>query len=86
MDTKEDKKKEMLYHAYRCLNFNEMLINQCDGWLSAEEGNKNLMKAIRDREKATRMRRIKKIIRRLTGIKKIKNFPSHNVQDVDLKQ
>jgi len=43
MNAKDDRKKKMLYQAYRCLFFNEMLINQCDNWLPAEEGDKNLI-------------------------------------------
>lgn len=70
MDIKEEKIKKILYHAYRCLNFNEMLINQCDGWLSAEEGNKNMMKAIRDKEKAKKKEKIKYFINKLIQVKK----------------
>ena len=33
---------KMLYHAYKSLLFNEMLIDQCDNWLPAEEGNRNM--------------------------------------------
>ena len=54
MDARDDKMKKMLYYAYRCLNVNEMLISHSDGWLSAEEGNRNLMKAIEARERAKR--------------------------------
>ena len=50
MDTKNDKLDEMLYHAYRCLYFNEMLIKQSDSWLSAEEGNRNMEKRIREQK------------------------------------
>jgi|GEM_PF-1440081 hypothetical protein len=49
-----NKINKILYYAYRCLNSNEMLARQCDGWLSAEEGNRNLMKAIEERERAKR--------------------------------
>ena len=47
MDTTKDNKDMMLYHAYRCMYFNEMLIRQCDSWLTAEEGNTNLMQKIK---------------------------------------
>jgi hypothetical protein len=69
MDARDDKMKKMLYYAYRCLNVNEMLISHSDGWLSAEEGNKNLMKAIEERERTrqrksfTRFFRIFRILR-----------------------
>ena len=62
MDT-PDKINKILYYAYRCLNANEMLARQCDGWLSAEEGNRNLMKAIEERERAKRKRSITRIFK-----------------------
>ena len=52
--TESNKIKKILYHAYRCLLFKEMMINQSDKWLSEEEGNENQMKEIkarRDKEK-----------------------------------
>ena len=52
MDAHDDKKEIMLYFAYRCLNGNEMLISHSNDWLSADEGNKNLMKSIEERERA----------------------------------
>jgi hypothetical protein len=42
---------KMLYHAHRCLYFNEKLIEQSDTWLSAEEGNENLMRQIKKRKR-----------------------------------
>jgi hypothetical protein len=54
MEVKKDKIDEMLYHAYRCLYFNEMLIKQSDSWHSAEEGNKNMEKRIMERKKKER--------------------------------
>ena len=48
----DDKKKEILYHAERVLHYNDLLIKQCDSWLSEEEGVKNMEKRIREREKA----------------------------------
>jgi len=51
MNTKDDKIEKMLYHAHRCLLFNEMLIAQSDGWLSAEEGDENLIKEMRKKGK-----------------------------------
>ena len=51
MDIKDEKIKKMLYHAYGCMLFNEMLIAQCDGWLSVEEGNRNMEAFINERKK-----------------------------------
>ena len=52
MDTIDDKKKnEILYHAERCLYFTNLLIEQCDNWLPAEEGNRNMMQKIMERDK-----------------------------------
>ena len=48
---KNIKEEEILFHAEKLLHYNNLLITQCDSWLSAEEGNKNLMKKIRGREK-----------------------------------
>jgi hypothetical protein len=50
MDARKDKTDELLYHAHRCIYFNERLIEQCETWLSAEEGNENLMRRIRERK------------------------------------
>jgi len=47
----ERKKNQILHHAERCLYFNSLLIDQCDNWLSAEEGNANMTKSIRERRK-----------------------------------
>ena len=40
--------------AQRLLRYNELLVEQCDSWLSEEEGMKNMEKSIREREKANR--------------------------------
>jgi len=51
-DTIDEKKKNQILHqAERCLYFNNLLIEQCDNWLSAEEGNANMTKSIRERRK-----------------------------------
>ena len=42
MESPNDKMDEILNCAQRCLYFNEILIEQCNSWLSAEEGNKNM--------------------------------------------
>jgi hypothetical protein len=46
-DSKNVQKEKMLYHAYRCLLFKEMLIKQSDTWLPEEEGNGNMIKQIK---------------------------------------
>jgi len=47
----EKKKNKILHQAERCLYFNDLLIEQCDNWLSADEGNANMTKIIRERRK-----------------------------------
>ena len=72
-DTIDEKKKdEILYHAERTLYFNNMLIKLCESWISAEEGNANMMKSLMEKQKiATRISRRKKMNRVLSyfGIK-----------------
>ena len=53
MDIKEreDMRDEILKQAEKLLYFNELLIEQCDSWLSAEEGNRNMEKRIAERRK-----------------------------------
>jgi hypothetical protein len=64
MDDKKDKPDEMLYHAYRCLFFNEMLIRQSDKWLTAEEGNRNMEKSIIERRKKEKEKEMIKEIKK----------------------
>jgi len=79
MDKPDEKMNELLYHTYRCLYFNDLIIKQSDTWLSEEEGMKNMERRIREREKAKKQEQqarrktlIKKIIRDI--IKKIQFF------------
>ena len=53
MDTTGKKKMqdEILKQAERVLYYNELLIEQCDGWLSAEEGNRNMEQHITERRR-----------------------------------
>ena len=53
MDALEEakKKNEILYHAEKCLYYNKLLIEQCDNWLSEEEGYENMLNAYMDRMK-----------------------------------
>jgi len=56
VDIRDEKMQKMLYHAYRCLLFNEMLIEQCDGWLPVEEGNRNMEAFIIERKKKKKIK------------------------------
>ena len=51
MDATDRKKMqdEILKQADRMLYYNELLLEQCDGWLSAEEGNRNMLQQISER-------------------------------------
>jgi hypothetical protein len=51
MEEDQNQTKKILYHAYRCLLFNEMMINQSETWLSEEEGNENMMREIKARRR-----------------------------------
>ena len=63
----EKKNQEIQLLAEKLLYYNELFIKQCDSWLPAEEGNANLMKEIRGREKETKMAKMTK----MAGIAKI---------------
>ena len=78
MDTTKDIDNDIRYRAQKCLYYNELLIEQCDGWLSAEEGNANMMKAFEEkRKKNARISRRTKINRALNFFKiKIVNLKS----------
>jgi len=53
MDIKdrENMRDEILKQAEKLLYYNELLIEQCDSWLSAEEGNRNMERRIAERRK-----------------------------------
>ena len=53
--TEKNKKDEILASAWKMQHYNDLLIAQCDSWLSEEEGAKNMEKRIV--EKAKKMRR-----------------------------
>ena len=58
MDTERDKKKKkILFHAKKLLHYNNLLIKQCNTWLSEEEGMKNMEKRIKKKEKAKKKAR-----------------------------
>ena len=41
--------KDIIITAEKLLHYNNLLIAQCDSWLSAEEGNRNMQRAIEER-------------------------------------
>ena len=43
-------KDDILKRAENLLYYNILLIEQCDSWLSAEEGNRNMEKRIREKK------------------------------------
>jgi hypothetical protein len=51
MDTDNDLKDEVLARADRLLYYNNLLIEECNGWFSAEESNRNMEKRIAERKK-----------------------------------
>ena len=51
MDAEKNIKEETLLRAEKALYYNNLLIEQCNSWLSAEEGNRNMEKQIEERKK-----------------------------------
>jgi hypothetical protein len=51
MDTIKEQKDDIIFHAERLLHYNNLLIKQCDSWLPAEEGNRNMETQIMERRK-----------------------------------
>jgi hypothetical protein len=51
MNVDTDIKKDILNRAERVLHYNDLLIEQCESWLSAEEGNANMEKHISEKKK-----------------------------------
>jgi len=51
MDNEKNIKDDILLRAEKVLYYNNLLIEQCDSWLSAEEGNRNMEKQIEERKK-----------------------------------
>ena len=49
--SKKMTKEEILYHAEHAKHYTELLIKQCDSWLSEEEGMKNMEAKIREKKK-----------------------------------
>ena len=48
---KKDIRDEILKQAEKLLHYNNLLIEQCNSWLSTEEGNRNMEKRIAERRK-----------------------------------
>ena len=53
------KKEEILASAERTLHYTNLLIEQCDSWLSAEEGNKEMERRILERQRKERLMKIR---------------------------
>ena len=51
MNNKTDQKEEILFRAEWLLYHNNLLIQQCNSWLSEEEGNERMMQQIREKRK-----------------------------------
>jgi hypothetical protein len=52
------KKEEIMFHAQRLLHYNDLLIAQCDSWLSEEEGNRNMEERIIAKNKKTNQKKL----------------------------
>jgi len=51
MNEENDIRASILQRAERLLHYNDLLIKQCDSWLSAEEGNRIMEKRIIERRR-----------------------------------
>ena len=51
MDDQETKKEDILYTTEHALFYTDLLIKQCDSWLSEEEGIRNMEKRMREKKK-----------------------------------
>jgi hypothetical protein len=69
---------DIRYHAQNLLHYNNLLIKQCDSWLSAEEGNRNMEKQIRERLKKESLEKSEK--------KKMKRETSNILQFFGIKK
>ena len=50
-NTKKKVQDELIFRAKKMLHYNNLLIDQCDSWLSEEEGVINVEKRIKERIK-----------------------------------
>jgi len=73
MNEKQEIPQDIINSAEKVLYYNNLLIEQCDRWLSAEEGNRNMMRAIEERrrkEKAQQRLNIRnKLIKHIPPLK-----------------
>ena len=53
MENRIEEKDKYLYTLHRWLYYSEMLAAQCNAWLSAEEGNENMVRNIKKKKKLT---------------------------------
>jgi hypothetical protein len=67
MEISREKKDKILRNAEILMLKTELLIKTCDGWLSPEEGLKNVEERIRERKKAEKREKKNRI---LTGFSK----------------
>jgi Flp pilus assembly protein TadB len=58
MEISQEKKEKIMRTAEILMLKTELLIQTCDGWLTPEEGLKNMAKSIRERDKAERKTRL----------------------------
>ena len=59
MNTEKDMKDDILRRADKLLYYNNLLIEQCESWLSVEEGNRNMEKRISENIKMKKQKLIK---------------------------
>ena len=59
MDTEKKIQDDILRSAEKLLYFNNLLIEQCDSWLSVEEGNRNMEKRISEKLKMQQQDKLK---------------------------
>jgi len=66
MDTiNEKKKRDILFHAEILMYYNELLIQQCDSWLSEEEGYESMIRIYETKLQAKREAERKEMIQKL---------------------
>jgi hypothetical protein len=51
MEKEKKNNDDFLFSVEKALYYNNLLIIQCDSWLSEEEGNRNMEKLIEERRK-----------------------------------
>jgi hypothetical protein len=57
MDRSDNKRSEIVATAEHAIHYTELLIAQCDSWLSEEEGRRNMERQILERQKKQRRRK-----------------------------